>query len=278
MDNPRKEEEELTAKTWSLASWDRSQVPGWTWVRSSIIPGWKGVTGQQRTEVTGHILALAQKTSLTVRRLCSNNWKDLVSAPSCWGRRWCRGWGARPSPATGSCCTAPWSATTTLLSAGKWARTWLSQHQVPRRLVMLRSRGPAPCFDAPFVRLWFMFLSNYVCAKPPLCWLEHTCCCLRPRLRPGRGRHQLWRFNGAAVISVPKWYHMCWSIVRYQCHNMSQSTVVLCICDSNLWINFLRWILYCCGPFVERSQLVHSKKGKYFHAMSRNVKFAANGC
>ena len=113
MDNPRKEEEELTAKTWSLASWDRSQVPGWTWVRSSIIPGWKGVTGQQRTEVTGHILALAQKTSLTVRRLCSNNWKDLVSAPSCWGRRWCRGWEARPSPATGSCCTAPWSAPTT---------------------------------------------------------------------------------------------------------------------------------------------------------------------
>ena len=103
----------LTAKIWSLASWDRSQVPGWTWVRSSIIPGWKGVTGQQRTEVTGHILALAQKTSLTVRRLCSNNWKDLVSAPSCWGRRWCRGWEARPSPATGSCCTAPWSAPTT---------------------------------------------------------------------------------------------------------------------------------------------------------------------
>ena len=115
-----------------------------------------------------------------------------------------------------------------------------------------------------------MFVRNPLCVgsntPAAVCGLVYA-----PSMEDG-GRHQLCRFNGAAVISVPMWYRMCWSIVRCQCHNMSQSTVVLCICDSNLWINFLRWILYCCGPFVERLQLVHSKKGKYFHAMSSNVK------
>ena len=162
----------LAAKVSYQASWGGSQAPGWTWVRSLTTLGWRDPTGQPRTGVTDHILDLLLKTSPTVRRPCSSSFQNLASAHSCSDRRWCRVWGAQPSRPTGSCCIAPWSATTMPSAVGKWAGTWF-QHPVPNYPAGLRNPKHVSCFDTRFVRLWFKFLNS--CAKKALHQLDLSC-------------------------------------------------------------------------------------------------------